>query len=48
MGDTGSLALGRAAWRDCRSHEARNRAAIIGGIFVMEALSVMIQVTSSS
>ena len=46
MGDVGSLSLG-AGLRDARRHhEARAILAVAGGIFVIEALSVIIQVGS--
>ena len=45
MGDTGSLALGMAlGCLACRSPRPSSSSLIIGGLFVAEALSVMIQV----
>jgi phospho-N-acetylmuramoyl-pentapeptide-transferase len=48
MGDTGSLALGGAlgAIAVCTKHEIV--LAIVGGLFVVEALSVIIQVLTTS
>lgn len=46
MGDTGSLALGGALGVVAIFTKKEILLAIVGGVFVMEALSVMIQVTS--
>ena len=45
MGDTGSLGFGRCAWVRLRLRQStRLFLAIVGGLFVVEALSVIIQV----
>ena len=46
MGDTGSLALGGALGAIAVSTKAEVQLAVAGGLFVLEALSVIIQVTS--
>ncbi len=44
MGDTGSLALGAAFACTGHHHQHRGVSLIIGGLFIVETLSVMIQV----
>ena len=46
MGDTGSLAWGSSAGRTCRSYKNRGNFFGHGGLFIIEALSVIIQVVS--
>ena len=46
MGDTGSLALGGALGSAAVAIKHEIVLAIIGGIFVLEAVSVIVQVTS--
>jgi len=46
MGDTGSLALGALFGAVAVLAEQEHLLAIVGGIFIIEMLSVMIQVTS--
>ena len=48
MGDTGSLALGGALGAVAVATKHEIVLAIIGGLFVLETLSVMIQVACSS
>ena len=48
MGDTGSLGLGGALGGAGGLHQDRAAAVLIGGVFVVEALSVIIQVVSFS
>ena len=48
MGDTGSMALGGALGAFAIMMKVELLLLLIGGIFVIEALSVMIQVFSSS
>jgi len=44
MGDTGSLALGASPWQLSNSYTRQNSfLVVIGGVFVLEALSVVIQ-----
>ena len=44
-GDVGSLALGGAAWDGCGLTKQEFLLPFVGGIFILEALSVMIQVS---